>query len=54
MEMLNWPAGVVGDPARTSNMVGVVEVIQQFHDFMWIDVAKIVKWEKWGHGDVWI
>ena len=62
--MLNWPAGVVGDPARTSNMVGVVEIAshgrseskvgviiisQQFHDLLWIGVAKIVKWEEWGH-----
>jgi hypothetical protein len=30
----------------------VVEIVQQFHDLLWIDVAKIVKWEEWGHGDV--
>ena len=62
--MLYWPAGVVGDPEvaelrRSTNakactepsrsMVGVVEISQQFHDLLWIDVAKIVKWEEWGH-----
>ena len=55
--MLNWPASVVGDPAAAAkacaepsrSMVGVVEISQQFHDFLWIDVAKIIKWEEWGH-----
>jgi len=35
-------------------VVRVVEIAQQFHDLLWIDVAKIVKWEELGHGDVWI
>jgi hypothetical protein len=30
-------------------MVGVVEIVQQFHDLKWIDVAKIVKCQEWGH-----
>ena len=35
------------EPSRS--MVGVVEIAQQFHDLMWIDVAKIVKCQEWGH-----
>ena len=57
--MLNWPAGVVSDPTATAeafaepgrSMVGVAEISQQFHDLMWIDVAKIVKWKHFSKFD---
>ena len=39
----------VGDPTATAEVVRVVEIFQQFHDLLWIDVTKIVKWKDWGH-----
>jgi len=67
MEMLNGFSIIVSDPAAAANacaeprrsmvaernrsMVGVVIISQHFHNLKMIDVAKIVKWEEWGHGE---